>query len=696
MRYCEYCGTPQDDDALFCTNCGQRLSAIEQPLQSSEMELPAAEDTLLQESAIPTENQGLTVEGPAQTIEPQTEEPKTLLSTAEEPESTSPTTAESDTSSTAAAEEEEDDDVAKVEELPEENAKSKSRKAIILGGVLATLLVAGAAWLIFKGKGGNAGDDVSSYTFNIAPPEWDKFVVVTENDVSLYKLPDAYGPKLALWAENLIECCFELDTHYLWDDEEGLRGYSRNDFYLYKDNVLPVISEEGNWYRILLQTWDGKQVEGYIKKSSCREITPTPIDEKVLEELDNRLNRCDYLVNDGEFKNICFTSELYEEEGDAYQVFSVGELVDGVLLYPEQNQIQLYNGNSQDIKLDHFTNDGYEGYKITYGPKHIHNIDSWTMEGIFDARQLPYDMLGNICRQASMESPRYVKACYYFPEINGYSLESFTIGNAVETASNRSVNSQSFSVTGYSVDVRDYEAFLRAELNDNLYEETGVSYPTGVVDGLEIINVGDYDGNGDMEALIQEHSGGSVGDDPPYIVFYDKDSKKYRSTERFNTSWEVEVNNEDGKTVFIQRYGIREDVYVFDGESLKQTAERTADTGRVLRAWTRDALFGDAEESRVVYFDMDGDGTDEAVTLTHGTSHPYMWGQCISLDIIKWSYGATYYCYQSHVPTAATIAVLDAKTNGMHDLLNDNTFLYRWNGSQYEEWIWNGRELVKK
>jgi len=39
---------------------------------------------------------------------------------------------------------------------------------------------------------------------------------------------------------------------------------------------------------------------------------------------------------------------------------------------------------------------------------------------------------------------------------------------------------------------------------------------------------------------------------------------------------------------------------------------------------------------------------------------------------------------------------LDAKTNSMHDLLNDNAFLYRWNGSQYEEWIWNGRELVKK
>lgn len=31
MRYCEYCGTPLDDDASFCTQCGHRLSAIPTP-----------------------------------------------------------------------------------------------------------------------------------------------------------------------------------------------------------------------------------------------------------------------------------------------------------------------------------------------------------------------------------------------------------------------------------------------------------------------------------------------------------------------------------------------------------------------------------------------------------------------------------------------------------------------------------------
>ena len=29
MRYCEFCGAPLDDDALFCTNCGARLSPFQ-------------------------------------------------------------------------------------------------------------------------------------------------------------------------------------------------------------------------------------------------------------------------------------------------------------------------------------------------------------------------------------------------------------------------------------------------------------------------------------------------------------------------------------------------------------------------------------------------------------------------------------------------------------------------------------------
>lgn len=35
MRYCEYCGAPLDDDALFCATCGQRLSTIGPSLRNN-------------------------------------------------------------------------------------------------------------------------------------------------------------------------------------------------------------------------------------------------------------------------------------------------------------------------------------------------------------------------------------------------------------------------------------------------------------------------------------------------------------------------------------------------------------------------------------------------------------------------------------------------------------------------------------
>ena len=39
MRYCEFCGAPLDDDALFCTNCGARLSSF-QPAPSPATDIP--------------------------------------------------------------------------------------------------------------------------------------------------------------------------------------------------------------------------------------------------------------------------------------------------------------------------------------------------------------------------------------------------------------------------------------------------------------------------------------------------------------------------------------------------------------------------------------------------------------------------------------------------------------------------------
>ena len=39
MRYCEFCGAPLDDDALFCTKCGARLSPF-QPAPPNSFSVP--------------------------------------------------------------------------------------------------------------------------------------------------------------------------------------------------------------------------------------------------------------------------------------------------------------------------------------------------------------------------------------------------------------------------------------------------------------------------------------------------------------------------------------------------------------------------------------------------------------------------------------------------------------------------------
>lgn len=49
MKYCEYCGAPLDDDALFCTKCGARLNPVQPaPLQEANTQpRKAAKSTIL-------------------------------------------------------------------------------------------------------------------------------------------------------------------------------------------------------------------------------------------------------------------------------------------------------------------------------------------------------------------------------------------------------------------------------------------------------------------------------------------------------------------------------------------------------------------------------------------------------------------------------------------------------------------------
>ena len=662
MRYCEYCGTPQDDDALFCTNCGQRLSTVEQPLQSSAMELPAAEDVLEETDA------SSAVE--ATTIEEVTPADAVIY---------------------------ENDDEEEISWLRQNKQWLIPAGAIALLAVLAT----GAYFLFFKAENNPLG---------IEKPKWEKFVTVTEEYAYIYKEADSSSPKLMSLTENSTEeGCYIPETKYRWADEGEMRGYTRSEFHQEGNAIMPVIAEEKKWYLVQIETWEGVVLKGYISKNDCKEVKPTPITQEVLNKLDeeSKGQRCDHVVTKGKYKNLCLTSECYEVEGDQGKNLSIGQLTDGILLYPDHDWVDIENNGANTISLTKAANDNF--YQFTCGDKHLYNPkgrkDEWMdMFLALDTHQLSDELVDDLVKTLKPDHSERIKAVYYFPGINEYKeLHSFTYSSqGIEyNQTTQSANNEDVHIIGYDVITKtteygNEEDFLMANLSNGCVEETGVSFPGGTpISGLSVENFGDYDGDGDMEVIVQEHCGGSAGEEPPYIVYYDKDAKTYIQTNRFG-KWDIVIVEEkDGRVTFVQRYGIHQDRYVYENHRLKQIEDETMGVGRKLKTWSRNSVFpDDAIDDRIVTFDMDNDGVEEYLTLSHNYSRLYGDGEYIGLDGIRWQNGL-----QSEYPqvyVSESITILETMTNGMRDILAGEKYLFRWNGVFYEEWIWNGRELVKK
>ena len=103
----------------------------------------------------------------------------------------------------------------------------------------------------------------------------------------------------------------------------------------------------------------------------------------------------------------------------------------------------------------------------------------------------------------------------------------------------------------------------------------------------------------------------------------------------------------------------------------------------------------EASEDKEVWFDIDGDGEDEMLMFSHDCSHANNFGQDMELSRISWSDG--HVIERDALPFGGeTFVFLNQSTNGMHDMLIDNSALFRWSGNQYEYWQFDGKKLTPK
>ena len=209
---------------------------------------------------------------------------------------------------------------------------------------------------------------------------------------------------------------------------------------------------------------------------------------------------------------------------------------------------------------------------------------------------------------------------------------------------------------------------------------------------LKILDEHDYDGNGIKDCLIVSNLGGSGTPNVYEIVYYDENTYKFKSAEiEFdNDKWDyyefkknnISIMKDNGVWLISFKLGIEKRTFCFDGVKATIYKKEKKKVAHAKETFTHMNVFNneetESEETRQVKYDIDGDGIYEIFKFYSNNSHVMDWGRWMSLEIL-WNNGrkATFGCCDK-------FEVLSNKTKGVHDILVNNSFLYKWDGNNYK------------
>ena len=557
-------------------------------------------------------------------------------------------------------------ETAKATTLFDDEEPNPYKKYYIGGSVAIAVLV--AVFLLFRSCSGSS-------LLHGQKPSWDKFVTSVNPGIRLHKEPDANSPVLKAAMENVESDM--MDAFLSWEGDEEKRGYTYHNYTFAIGMVSPVLEEKDGWYKVHVNDYGA--TEAWVEKESCREVKPEPITPEVLEKLGLSGWSRYHLVKEGKLKNLVLHSELSEMDGYSFQM---GELTDGVLVSPEQHIVSILEQQQSDYELKA---DG-DWYTLAFSEAQTTSDESMML--FFDPRKLTDEQIQQLYDAVVIEKPTHETAYYYFPEVSDMALFGFhyqlTADNADTPSQQNASSDDNDPITDYRVTGSQYNWQLEAILGMKS-DATGVTSNNA---SMNILDINDYDGDGNKECIIQEDGGGNAGPEPPYIVYYDSNARQYRKTEPMDNLGEApEVITEDGQTSILFRQGIRWVRYVFENNTLRQTENDHKDMGEAVMSITTSMLFKEEEiGQRTVECDLDEDGIAEVLTFSHDDSHASNFGKTMILTNITWGRD------QSETSTDMSgerFVVLQSRDNFVKDILADYIF-YRWNGRIYLPYQWNG------
>ena len=312
----------------------------------------------------------------------------------------------------------------------------------------------------------------------------------------------------------------------------------------------------------------------------------------------------------------------------------------------------------------------YYGY---YGKDMAKSIEQeWGTEHSLDWNKVSESQLADLFKNALNDGPKGSPFILTYNEIKA------NMGGAAI-----SENMEEKELSGFSYLVGN------AEFGLDLYVDVdGEKFPTGIsgtAETLDIFHQYDFDGDGEKEALVYEWGGGNAAY-PPYIVYYDKESKAFKKAEGFETIFgenDVDLEPWKGKQSIVVKAGLETSRYIYENYQLKKVESKTVDMGPELMTYTCKQLFGNnSEGEKSVNLDLNDDGIDEKLVFTNNDSHAFDDGNAMMLEKIIWGDGTeTFGCHQ----VASSFTFLMSLTAGVHDMITNGRQLQKWTGEEYKE-----------
>lgn len=280
--------------------------------------------------------------------------------------------------------------------------------------VLTMMLTIGMAGCQSKQTANESDEEEESQVFDVEIPECETFVVANADEEPVYRTASAESPQLMVAIEDAESDM--VDMMFRWSDEEKPEGYNQYPFQLMKEEVVPVVAEEGDWYRVRVGSDLTGTTEAYIEKSRCHEVKPEPITTKVLKRIGKGTTRKDKVITEGELKGLCATVKMgWMDEPE----FSLGELRDGVLLYPETEIVYAqYVYGTKEVNFEQYE----QSFVVQFGEKHSND----QLEGNLDVDCLSDELMEDLLEAVRKDNPQYVKVYYYFPSVRKDDLYGFT------------------------------------------------------------------------------------------------------------------------------------------------------------------------------------------------------------------------------------------------------------------------------